>query len=160
MKIESVQETTFVVYAITTDYIAWLSNIIQYDTPDRMYQPDAACLKFARKQKAFMLAPTALFDNITYSARSILVDSLDELFIGGPLLNVYPVRVSDETAGKTVFQTYRDPTTFEEKHGLWYPQKTMYRVRYGVNIDKAVSVTSQGQALVDFGTKSEDGYNG
>ena len=155
-RFEDVEETAFELYAITTDYVTWLSDRIKNDTLNTSEE----CLKFAKRQKAFMLAPTALFDKITYSARSTQVDSLDGLMISGPLLDVHPVSVSDETAGKTVMQTYRDPTTFEEKTGLWYPQKTAYIVRYGVNINEPVSAMSKAPSFARFWLKTEDGYNG
>ncbi len=148
MKIESVEvipmskeskwedaESLFEVSMITTDYVMWFTKM--YDDylsyPDAVPKPelDEACVAFAKKQHAFMLAPTAMFGSLVYSAKTLSVESLDDVVIGGPLYRVETYLKDDLEAGKTIERTYIDPVSFMPKYGAWYPQKKMYRVRYG-----------------------------
>jgi hypothetical protein len=124
----------FEVSMITTDYVKWFAKACEDMLPhqDRIkINIDGHCIEFAKRQKVFMLAPTAIFGTIMYAAKSKIVDTLDGIFIDGPLYRVEYVVKDDISAEKTVERTYVDPTTSLPMHGLWYPQKKMYNVRYG-----------------------------
>ena len=126
----------FEVSMITTDYVTWFTKM--YDdylsyAPDGFPKPelDEACVLFAKKQQAFMLAPTAIFGPIVYAAKSRSADTLDGVVIDGPLYRIETYMADDTSAEKTVERRYVDPVTFLPMHGLWYPQKKRYKVRYG-----------------------------
>jgi hypothetical protein len=125
----------FEVSMITTDYVIWFTkmydDLLSYG--DNNYKPelDKSCLEFAKKQQAYMLAPTAIFGSQIYAAKSKTADTLDGVVIDGPLYRVECYVADDMSAEKTVEKTYIDPVTFLPTHGLWYPQKKMYKVRYG-----------------------------
>jgi len=149
MKIESVEvipmskeskwedaPKVFEVSMITTDYVVWFTKM--YDdylsyAPDGFPKPelDESCVLFAKKQQAFMLAPTAMFGSLVYVAKSRSAESLSNVIIDGPLYRIETYLADDKSAEKTVERTYIDPVTFLPIHGLWYPQKKMYKVRYG-----------------------------
>ena len=126
----------FEVSMITTDYVVWFTKM--YDdylsyAPDGFPKPelDESCVLFAKKQHAFMLAPTAIFGSLVYVAKSRSTESLDNVVLDGPLYRLEYYMADDTSAEKTVERTYIDPVTFLPIHGLWYPQKKMYKVRYG-----------------------------
>jgi len=127
----------FEVSMITTDYVTWFTrmydDIFSYNIDSNIINPklDESCLSFAKKQQAFMLAPTASFGSIIYAVNSKMVDTLDNIVINGPLYRVNYKMVDDMSTEKTVERTYVDPVTFRTKHGPWYSQKKVYKVRYG-----------------------------
>lgn len=152
MKIESVEvipmakeskwEDTprvFEVSMITTDYVIWFTRtwdcFMSHGTEILKPEMDGACIEFAKRQQAFMLAPVAIFGNQVYAAKSKKADTLDGVVIDGPLYSVETYMTDDKSAGKTVERTYMDPETFVVQHGLWYPQKKAYKVRYGTIIN-------------------------
>jgi hypothetical protein len=122
----------FEVSMITTDYVTWFTkmydDVMSYDKEPKI---DEDCIKFAKQQQAFMLAPTALFGQLVYAAKSRSADTLDGVVIDGPLYRVEYYMTDDTSAEKTVERTYIDPVSFAPMHGLWYPQKKAYKVRYG-----------------------------
>jgi len=88
-------------------------------------------LIFAKRQQAFMLAPTAMFGSSVYVVKTITADNLIDIVIDGPLYKVNVFMVDDMSAEKTVERKYVDPVSFMPMYGLWYPQKKTYKVRYG-----------------------------
>lgn len=122
---------TFEVAFITTSYEDWRTKVIEYSS---LVEIDLFCYQFAEKQKAFMLAPTAVFGTVAYAAKTVKVDSLDNISIDGPLYMVNTIEVDDVDAEKNIFRKYVDPESFALKEGLWHPTKKAYRIRYGVPI--------------------------
>ena len=126
----------FEVSMITTDYVTWFTKMyddyLSYATDGfHKLELDEACVLFAKKQQAFMLAPTAIFGPIVYASKSRSADTLDDVVIDGPLYRIETYMADDTSAEKTVERRYVDPVTFLPTHGLWYPQKKRYKVRYG-----------------------------
>jgi hypothetical protein len=123
----------FEVSMITTNFGEWFTrmydDVLSYDTKANI---DSECIKFAKKQQAFMLAPTAIFGSQVYVAKSRLSETLDDVVIDGPLYRVEAYMTDDTSADKTVERTYVDPNTFETLEGLWYPQKKVYKIRFGM----------------------------
>jgi len=158
MKIESVQvipsrkdsmfeETPLNTFdcTITTSYDEWKTahdaNIGLYTDTSSIEkvkkQPefDELCERFAKTQKAYMVAPTALFHDTVYVARTVAMPTEDHLLAmsnTGPLYMVFKEYIDDIEAGKTEERFYVDPQTFAPMYGLWYPYKAQYRLRYGV----------------------------
>lgn len=128
---------------ITTSYDEWRPAVIdEYlkrtaENQSKISQPqefDDVCEKFAKSQKAFMLAPTAIFHDRVYVAKTAKLPTPDHLFAMGnvgPVYMVIKVFVDDMEAGKTVERFYVDPASFAPMYGMWYPQKAMYMLRYG-----------------------------
>jgi hypothetical protein len=125
----------FEVSNITTDYLKWSDNmfdhILSYTETDCVPEIDNFCLEFAKKHQAYMLAPTAKFGHLFYLSESKVVDTLDNVIIDGPLYRVYAFMKDDTSAEKTEERKYIDPVSFAPRYGLWYPQKKMYKIRYG-----------------------------
>lgn len=122
----------FEVSMITTDYVTWFTkmydDILSYDAEPKI---DEVCIRFAKKQQAFMLAPTALFGSHVYVAKSRSADTLDGVVVDGPLYRVAAYMIDDTTTEKTVERKYIDPVSFAPMYGLWYPQKKAYKILYG-----------------------------
>lgn len=96
---------------------------------------DEDCEIFAKQQKAYMLHPTAIFDDVMYITKTIKFDNANILYTAsnlGPLYEVYKEISTDYDSDKTVERNYIDPVTFERKYGLWYQLKSKYVLRYGV----------------------------
>ena len=67
---------------VTNEFDVWFDHVsIMYENMDE------ACFEFARKQKLFMLAPVAIFDDAVYLARIRKTSTLD-VEIEGPLYTV------------------------------------------------------------------------
>lgn len=124
----------FEVSFITTDYVTWLSSYADSLNAQDQMMLDKECIAFAKRQSAYMMAPTAMFGDTMYAAKSKVSDTLEGVVIDGPLYRVTTEEVEDKTAEKTEFKKYNDPETFEVKEGLWYPMKKRYRLRYGVKM--------------------------
>jgi chlorite dismutase len=124
----------FEVSFITTDYVTWLSSYADSLNAQDQTMLDKECIAFAKRQSAYMMAPTAMFDNTMYAAKSRVSDTLEGVVIDGPLYRVTVEEVEDKTAEKTEFKKYIDPETFEVKEGFWYPMKKRYRLRYGTKM--------------------------
>lgn len=146
MKVESVQiipmskeskwediPNQFEVFAITTDFTLWFDSISSYIEESKA-AIDEECIAFAKRQAAYMTAPTAMFGDVIYIAKTILSDTLENVVTNGPLYAVMSEQVEDRSAEKTAFKKYIDPKTFEVKEGLWYPMKKRYKIRYGVRM--------------------------
>lgn len=131
--------------SLTTSYEQWrpiVDNHLSFNMDAGDYSKvkkgpefDSVCEKFAKSQKAFMTGPTGIFHDIVYVARSVAMPTEDHLFAmsnTGPLYVVFKEYVDDVEAGKTEERFYVDPTTFQPMHGMWYPYKAQYRLRYGV----------------------------
>lgn len=145
MKIESVEvipmrgesiweniKNDFEVFGITTSYDEWekvSADNVLLDLDN--YAVTEECFEFAKRQQAFMTAPTAKFGDVLFVSRTRRAKSLDGLKIDGPLHQVYQIEVDDIDAGKTVEREYIDTETFKVTNGLWYPKKKEYVVRYG-----------------------------
>lgn len=160
MKIESVEvipmrkdsmfeETplnTFECSMITTSYDQWKSTIedyvkreSEYDKIRKLPEYDSVCERFAKVQKAFMTAPTAIFHDSVYLARAVRLPSEDHLFAmsnTGPLYTITKEYIDDTDADRTEERFYTDPSSFQRMHGLWYPYKAVYKLRYGVREKK------------------------
>lgn len=98
---------------------------------------DDVCEKFARAQKAYMMNPTGIFHDVVYVAQNVIVPTEDHLLAlsnAGPLYSVLKEYVDDVDADKTEERYYVDPHTFQPMHGMWYPYKARYRLRYGVKM--------------------------
>jgi hypothetical protein len=124
----------FEVSMITTDYATWFTSIyeeilsfVEIARPET----DENCVNFAKRQQAFMVAPTAMFGSSVYVVKTITADNLIDIVIDGPLYKVNVFMVDDMSAEKTVERKYVDPVSFMPMYGLWYPQKKTYKVRYG-----------------------------
>lgn len=134
---------TFECVNITTSYDEWKimhdANLENYNKLlSRKTNPDfdSDCELFARSHKAFMLGPTAKFDRIFYEVKTRIAHSREQLFTFehlGPLYYVMKECVDDIDAGKTVERTHIDETC-TETYGLWYPLKTIYKIRHGVEV--------------------------
>lgn len=130
--------------AITTSYEEWRTAVVDpyisrivAGLPGQSQEFDDVCEKFAKMQKAFMTAPTAIFHDKCYAAKSVRLETPDHLFAMGNIGPVYMVIkdfADDVEAGKTVERFYIDLDTFTPMHGMWYPLKTVYKLRYGVSI--------------------------
>jgi len=125
----------FEVSMITTDYDTWFTRVygaaISSNIEELVPKLDETCLSFAKRQQAFLLAPTAIFGPVVYSAVSRAADTLDDIVIDGPLYRVEYYMLDDTSAEKTVERKYIEPVTSLPTYGLWYPQKKVYKVRYG-----------------------------
>jgi hypothetical protein len=132
---------------ITTSYDEWKSVMDRHLAVETPSTPNAwsvtrkppefddVCERFAKAQKAFMTGPTAIFHDNLYMARTVAMPTEDHLFAmsnTGPLYMVLKEYVDNLEAERTVERFYTDPTTFKPMHGMWYPYKTQYRLRYGV----------------------------
>jgi len=134
-KWEDDESQSFEVYGITTDYVTWFTQFMDVADPKTGFELfDDDCRAFAKKQNAFMITPTALFGKTTFAAKSRLSYTLDGLVLDGPLYRIFAIEDFDETAEKSVEQTYIDPVTFQTKTGLWYPKKKIYKIIYGVEL--------------------------
>lgn len=135
--------------SLTTSYDQWrpiVDTHLSYNTGTGDYSKvkkspefDEVCEKFAKSQKAFMTGPTGIFHDIVYTAKSVALPTADHLFAMsnvGPLYVVFKEYVDDVEAGKTEERFFVDPNTFQPMHGLWYPYKAQYRLRYGVREQK------------------------
>jgi hypothetical protein len=135
--------------SLTTSYEEWrplIDQRLNFDASGGDYSKvkkhpefDEVCEKFAKLQKAYMTGPTSIFHDIVYVARTVALPTADHLFAmsnTGPLYMVYKEYVDDIEAGKTEERFYVDPNTFQPMHGLWYPHKAQYRLRYGVREKK------------------------
>lgn len=129
---------TFEVSMITTDYVKWLTSMYDEYLDSANSGIDGACILFAKRQQAFMLAPTAIFGSTVYCAVSRVTETLDNLQLDGPLYRVQTLRIDDKDSGKSVERLYTDPETFNKVYGLWYPEKKVYKVRYGQVIDTGI----------------------
>jgi hypothetical protein len=125
----------FDVFNITTNYADWRQWLINTEkTTGVEFSMDKSCFAFARAQKAFMTSVLAIFGTTTYEAKSRVTDTLDGVTLDGLLYTVETYETADETAEKTVMRKYLDPDTFETKEGLWYPNKKIYKIRYGIPV--------------------------
>lgn len=124
----------FEVAGITTDIYVWLQSFDHKEDLTFTGFFNDSCIDFAKKQKAFMTAPTAKFGNIVYGTKTKTVESLDSVVLDGPLYRVEQITAYDITKEKNVLQNYLDENTFEKVFGLYYPIKTSYKIRYGVVI--------------------------
>jgi hypothetical protein len=132
-KFEAV-DNDFEVYGITTEFSKWFEGVSNGGTDATDFGYDhvnGECLAFARKQQAFMTAPTAIFAGQLYQARTIKTESLDGS-IQGPLYQVFKKYESDTTKGKTVEGEYLNEKTLMIEKGLGYPTKPIFMIRYGV----------------------------
>lgn len=127
-KFEAV-DNDFEVYGITTEFSKWFEVVSNNEFGHDHI--NAECLSFARKQQAFMTAPTAVFAGQLYQARTIQTESLDGS-IQGPLYQVFKKYESDTTKGKTVEGEYLNEKTLMIEKGLGYPTKPIFMIRYGV----------------------------
>lgn len=140
---ESEELNIFECVSITTSYDEWKVmhdkhlEMIGY-IPDRSTKSpyfDEICEEFAKNHKAFMTAPTAKFGNEVYEAKTRVAETEEELYAfeaSGPLYSVLKVFIENTEAGKIVERRYVDRESFKQKYGLWYPLKSIYKIRYGV----------------------------
>lgn len=122
----------FQVCFITTSFKDWYINVLEQSNKFENMKIDEVCIAFAKKQQAFMLAPTGIFGQTMYVAKTRIVETLDGLVIDGPLYHITTAEIDDMDSEKTVQTKYIDPVTFELKEGPWYSKKQVYKVRYGV----------------------------
>lgn len=155
MKIESVEvipmrgesiwedvKEAFDVSCITTSYDKWKeysdNQFKMYESMDETILYDEECDIFARKQKAYMLGPVGIFGHTLYEAMTRESDSLDGVVLNGPLLSIIKVSVDDISKEKTEYrENYFNKKTFQIESGLWYPQKTLFKLRFGRGIPRA-----------------------
>ena len=126
--------------SITTSYDEWKLHHDKYMKEYQKFQTtaphpefDEHCERFAKGQSAFMLAPVAKFDQSMYEVRTKSVENPDQLFMfadSGPLFSIEKIYLEDKEAGKTIERLYEE--SFTPKFGLWYPFKSVYKIRYGV----------------------------
>jgi hypothetical protein len=134
---------------LTTSYEEWRPLVDQYlnlyksgddySKVEKKPEFDEVCEKFAKLQKAYMTGPTGIFHDSVYIARAVALPSADHLLAlsnTGPLYMVYKEYIDDIEAEKTEERFYVDPNTFQPMHGLWYPHKAQYRLRYGKRCEK------------------------
>lgn len=136
-------EESFEVYGITTDVHKWLkkqysdglSNSTIADGFED-YTITKEIIEFAKKQKIFMMGPTAKLGYDVYEPRSFAVESLEEVKLEGPLINIAKIKVPDHSK-ELIPVSYLDvgPSgDLEYKKGQGYPKKESYKIRYGVRV--------------------------
>lgn len=83
----------FEVVGITTSYDEWLANSVSQIVAGKVgpINMNRECINFAERQQLFMLSPCALLGPKTYIAVSKIFDRLEDVYIDGPLHQVYTI---------------------------------------------------------------------